>query len=52
MNVSVDFGVETSSLFVLSYISIMYVYYCRCEAVVWGSGCYEKTVMSLVCEGM
>ena len=46
MSVSVDFVVETFSLFVWSHVSSVCMYSCRCVAAVSKLGCCEKTVMS------
>ena len=46
MSVSGDFVVETFSLFVLSHVSRVCMYSCRCVAALSKLGCYEKTVMS------
>ena len=42
MSVSVDFVVQSFSLFVWSHVSSMYMYYCICVAAISGSGCCEK----------
>ena len=42
MSVSVDFDVETFSLFVWRHVSSMCVYSCRCMAAVSKLGCCEK----------
>ena len=46
MSVSVDFVVETFSLFVWSHVSSVCMYSCRCAAAVSNLGCCEKIVMS------
>ena len=46
MSVSVDFDVETFSLFVWTHFSSMYMYSSRCGAAILESGCCENTVMS------
>ena len=52
MSVSVDFVVETFSLFVWSHVSSVCMYSCRCAAAVSNLRCCEKIVMSSAYDSM
>ena len=52
MSVSVDFAVETFSLFFWNHVSSMCMYSCRCVAAIRGLGCREKTVISSAYDSM
>ena len=52
MSVSVDFVVESFSLFVWSNVSSAHMYSFRYVAAISKSGCCEKTVMLLAYESM